>query len=117
MSNCKAKQTKQREYEININEIRSMDTKNNIYKIIVVGLNVAILWGYFYQGQQDKTGLYIVVVLIFSICLFYIAIYMLPKLDKDNYDNEISLYRRELGQDADFFDLSVDEMIIQATGK
>ena len=102
---------KQREYEININEIRKMDTFSQVYKIIVAGLIVSIICAYFFQGKQDKTGLYIIVSVICCISLFYIVVFMIPKLSKDNYDHQITLYRRELGEEGDFFDLSIDETI------
>ena len=38
----------------------------------------------------------------------------MPKLDKDNYDNQITLYKRKLSEGGDFFDLQIDEGIAAA---
>ena len=113
MSTC----TKQRQYDININKIRTLDTMEQVYKIIIAGLIVSITMSYFYISQPEKDSLYIMVGVIFSACLFYIIIYQLPKLNKDNYDHQITLYRRELGGDADFYDLSIDEIIASASSE
>ena len=106
-----------REYEININEIRKMDTYSQMYKIIIAGLIVAIICSYFFQGQKDKSNLYMIVTVIFSACLLYVVVYMLPKIGKDAYDHQIKLYRRELGEEGDFFDLSIDEVIASAASE
>ena len=113
MGNC----TKQRQYDININQIRIMDTMEQVYKIIIAGLIVSISISYFFVSQEDKSSLYIMIAVIFSVCLFYIILYQLPKLNKDNYDHQITMYRRELGGDADFYDLSIDEVIASASSE
>jgi len=109
--------TKQRQYDININQIRIMDTMEQVYKIIIAGLIVSISISYFFVSQEDKSSLYIMIAVIFSVCLFYIILYQLPKLNKDNYDHQITMYRRELGGDADFYDLSIDEVIASASSE
>jgi len=109
--------TKQRQYDININQIRTMDTMEQVYKIIIAGLIVSISISYFFVSQEDKSSLYIMIAVIFSVCLFYIILYQLPKLNKDNYDHQITMYRRELGGDADFYDLSIDEVIASASSE
>jgi len=94
-----------------------MDTMEQVYKIIIAGLIVSISISYFFVSQEDKSSLYIMIAVIFSVCLFYIILYQLPKLNKDNYDHQITMYRRELGGDADFYDLSIDEVIASASSE
>ena len=109
--------TKQRQYDININEIRKLDTMSQIYKVVIAGLIVAVFISYFFLGYEDKTYLYVMISIIFLGCLLCILLYILPKLNKDDYDHQIILYRRELSQDSDFYDMTVDEIIASASSE
>ena len=104
-------QTYKRQYDINMNEIRGLDIHTEVYKIIVSGLIVSVFIAFIIK---DANTLYIVIVTIFLICLFYILLFIMPKLDNDNYDNQITLYNRELSEGGDFFDLQIDEGIAAA---
>ena len=103
--------TYKRQYDININEIRKMDIYTEVYKIIVSGLIVSVFLAFIIK---DTSALYVSIVSVFIICLFYILLFIMPKLDKDNYDNQITLYKRELSEGGDFFDLQIDEGIAAA---
>jgi len=104
-------QTNKRQYNININEIRKMDVYTEVYKIIVSGLIVSVFIAFVIK---DTTALYVSIVSVFTICLFYLLLFIMPKLDKDNYDNQITLYKRKLSEGGDFFDLQIDEGIAAA---
>ena len=102
--------TKKRQYEINMNQIVRLDIITQIYKIVITGLIIAVLLGFFIPLMtSNKTTYYFMVGVIACICMFYVLLYLVPRLDRDNYNQNITLYERKLSKTNDIFDLTVNE--------